>query len=404
MRVLHVIPSLSPVRGGPSEAMVHLAAGLQAEGVDVLVATTDDDGPGKRLDVPTAEPLDWQGIRAVFFAKKQYGVGALDEFLRAPELSTWLRANVKNFDLVHVHALFSWPSSTAMCIARHHGVPYIVRPLGILCQWSLQQAALKKKLFLALYERANLNGARALHCTATLEAREIAPLGLKLPRVAIPLGVPMPAPAGEEERRSARVTLGLPEDEPVLLYLSRWHPKKGLEMLTAVLQELRDHTAFRLILAGRGDAAYESAIREGIERAGLAERTLFPGFVRGAQKEACLRAADLFVLPSHSENFGVAVAEAMAAGVAPVITPGVALAEEVARNGAGWTPERTPEALRASLEEALGNREERGERARRAEHLARESFSWKNACTRLKTLYENVLAGTPLHDTVEETA
>jgi glycosyltransferase involved in cell wall biosynthesis len=386
-RILHLIQSVSPVRGGPSEAVFRMSAALRARGIGSHIVATTDDGAGV-LDVTCGEWSEFRGERIRFFPRWSPPVRALREFGYAPGLTTWLREHAKEYDVVHAHGLFSYATSFGMRAIRQAGDPYISRPLGVLCRWSLQQSRRKKQLFLAAVDRANLNGAAAIHCTAAMEAEEIGDLGLRAPLFVAPLGVDA-SEAPEGSKAEMKRALGLETDKPLILFLSRWHHKKGIEALLGAAACLpRD--SFTLAIAGGGEPDYEASIRRLAGELGLAS-AIFPGFVKGSTKWTWLKAADLFALPSQSENFGIVVAEAMAVGAAPLVGPGVALSREVAIASCGWVAEPTSSAVAAGIAEALANPEECRLRGERAADFAAKNLTWGILADRLAEVYNGIL-------------
>ena len=156
MKVLHVIPSVSSVRGGPSEGVLGIARALGNHGVETEIVTTNDNGE-KLLDVPLGRQTRYKEVPVRFFSRFSPSVRFLREYAISAGLTEWLWRHIKEYDIVHVHALFSYSTTIAMAISRLKGVPYIVRPNGILCKWSLNQQTLQKNVYLALIERSNIN-------------------------------------------------------------------------------------------------------------------------------------------------------------------------------------------------------------------------------------------------------
>lgn len=388
MRVLHLIPSISPLRGGPSQAVLALAAAQRARGLDAVVLTTNDHGDRVLGDLPIGRWCERQGVPVLAFARWSPPIRALREFAVASGLLGGLRRELAATDLLHVHALFSFPSTAGMALARQQQVPYLLRSIGQLNRWSLRQSPGRKRLLLKLVERRNLNGARALHFTSDAEREEAADLGLRPPAIVLPLGVelpeldpPVPASADREVR---------------WLFLSRIHPKKQLPVLFEALADLqRRQPAARWLLdvAGDGDASYVEQLQQLAQRLGLAERIHWCGFATGDAKAALLARADWFVLPSASENFGIAAAEALAAGTPVILSPGVALAPDVGQAGAGLVCEPEPAALAQALERALQPPSAAMVQAARA--LAAERYSWPAIAAALEQHYEAILSGGP---------
>jgi glycosyltransferase involved in cell wall biosynthesis len=281
-----------------------------------------------------------------------------------------------------------------MRIARKSGVPFVLRPMGMLNDWSLRQKALKKKCYLRLIERANLNAASAVQAMSAQEKIEIARLGFPGRIAVIPHGI-TPSPLIPGARKKLREELNLPENERILLFMSRFDVKKGLDLLIPALGRLKEEP-FTLVLAGKGDdPAFDAEILRLIRAAGLAERTLLPGFVSGPGKDLYLQGSDLFVLTSYDENFGVAVLEALAAGLPALVTQEVALSEFVARRNLGLVVgtdvARIEEAVRA-LFDGRQNHMHPGEK----ERIRREALSeyhWGHVAELLTGLYRDIIAG-----------
>ena len=386
MRVLHVIPSISPLRGGPSRAVIEMVAALRLQEVDAAILTTNDHGPGLHPDLVTGRWQQHQGVPVLAFPRWSPPVAALLEFAISPGLSFWLARHLKDYDLLHIHALFSYPSTTAMAQARWAGVPYILRSIGQLSPWSLAQSRGRKRLMLRLIERRNLQRAAALHFTTVAERDEAAALGLAPPSLVLPLGVRGPEPA-------AAAAGGRDGAAPVrFLFLSRLHPKKRLENLLdalALLQRLRPDAPWELAIAGEGEPRYVAGLQERSRRLGLGSRCRWLGFVEGEAKWQLLQAADWYVLPSAAENFGIAAVEALAAGTPVILSPEVAVAADVERCGAGLVCGSDPEALTLALGQAL----ERPSLSMRASalNLAQMDFSWSTIALQLRDAYRQLL-------------
>ena len=288
MRVLHLIPSISPLRGGPSQAALSMVAALREQGVDASILTTNDHGSGVQVDMPLRRWHQQQALGQVVpvlaFGRWNPPVRILREFGIAPALSCWLDQNASHYDLVHVHALFSCTTSLGMAQLRRQGVPYILRTIGQLNRWSLQQSRARKQLFLRLLDQGNLQSARALHFTSEAERDEASDLHLNTPSYVLPLGV-QSAPQLGIGIRSVGKRLS-----PIrLLFLSRIHPKKQLPVLfdaLALLKRRHPAKSWLLEIAGDGDPEYVQKLQHRCAALGLARQVQWHGFVEGQAKQA----------------------------------------------------------------------------------------------------------------------
>jgi glycosyltransferase involved in cell wall biosynthesis len=382
IRIVHIVPSIALIYGGPSQMVLGLAKGLATHGVDVTVLTTNANGDTGQvpLDVPLDRPVEQDGYRICYFRCAPFR-----RYKFSLDLLRWFARHASEFDLAHIHALFSPVSTAAATIARFQHLPYILRPLGTLDPADLQKKRWLKQFYATLFERPNLAGAVALHFTSDQEAKISNRFGT-LPRdLILPLGV-----NSLEDTPSH-----LPSSPPTLLFLSRIDPKKGLDLLLPALEQLlAERLSFRFVLAGTNpqDPNYESQIRAQIQASPLAAHTTITGFVTGAAKAALLRSADLFVLPSYYENFGIAVAEAMAAGIPVVISDQVHIWREIEQAQAGWVSTCTVSALTEQLRSALQSDQERQQRGANARIHALHHYSWNAIAQQMITAYREILA------------
>ena len=386
MRVLHVIPSISPLRGGPSLAIREMCRGLEQRGVVAHVATTNDDGPGL-LHVPLGRPIDDEGFTVWYFPRQT-------RFYTASwPLTTWLCRNVKEYDLLHIHCLFSYAALPAAYCAIRHRVPYVVRPLGTLTRWGMEKRRPRlKTLSFHLIERHILSRASCIHYTSEQERLEARAIGVEKSSMVVPLGIDLAPYSGLPPADALyRAYPGL-AGRFVVLFLSRLDPKKGLDLLLPAFSQL--HKADPrpvLVLAGDGPRDYVAHLHREAERLGIDRDIVWAGFLGGEQKLAALSAADLFVLPSYSENFGIAVVEAMAAGVPVVISDQVALCHEVRTAGAGLVTPRTAEAVASAMERLARDSDFRRSAGLNARRLAQEVFSRESMSGRLLEMYASAL-------------
>lgn len=369
INALHVIPTFSARDGGPPRALALMSRALGEQNVAVTIVTTDAR--------PFAEDLV-KLSRAKFYCFRAHS----PRFWRlSPNLWRWLRMNTINFDVIHIHSIFDFPTYMASMEARKAGKPYIIRPLGTLDPWGFKRKRWKKLPYYILVEKFNLRRANAIHVTSVSEAGNVRKLGFQN-EVIIP-----PAIEGYECQRVYRNNFPLR-----ICFISRLHQKKGLSVLFRSLHILRN-TGLDVMLdiAGVGDPVYERALHNEVECLALKDKVRFLGWCDEKQKRDLLSASDIFVLPSHSENFGNAAAEAMMAGLPVVVSDGVALATEIVCSGAGLVFHVGDTGALTSCIRQLISVEARQLLGERGRAFVMEKFSGAMVGMRLRELYESII-------------
>jgi glycosyltransferase involved in cell wall biosynthesis len=383
MKVLHVIPSLSPIHGGPTHALALIERALSAHGVTVETATTDDDGPHRRNAKRCGQPLQENGAVHWYFRKQ------LDFYKFSPRFAQWIRREAGGYDLLHIHALFSFTSSVAARAALRAGVPYVVRPLGTLDQYGMEQRRRRlKAISMRWVEAPILRRAAAVHFTSEAEAAQAKALGIAFKAVIIPLAV-------EPMQRSdvAHSSFAELRGSPCALFLSRLDPKKNLEgLIDAVALLAGPVPSLRLLIAGDGSPDYVATLHARAAALGISGRVVWAGHVEGERKAAAFAAADVFALASHSENFGIAAAEALASGLPCVLGRGVAIASDVVRAQAGVAVDTDAQSIADGLRRIIDDKEGLARMSANASRLAQQQFSMQVMGAHLKQLYTEILS------------
>ncbi len=327
MRVLQVLPSLSASAGGTAEGVIQQSLALMKLGHTVHVVTLDSPA------VSIASGLPESAVSLLGPARYKYGY--------CSRLRSWLDFHGQSFDVMVIHGLWQYPGLCASRAARRSRIPYVVYLHGMLDPWFKQTYPLKhlkKVAYWLLFERHVLRHARLVLSTTQeeqLRARHSFPL-YSAREAVVGFGI-HGRPASETYDRNA-VFEAYPDlsGKRVLLFLARLHAKKGCDLLIRAFAEVaaRDER-LRLVIAGPDDGDVRVELEQLARASAMAERILFLGLVEGDLKWSALENAEALALPSHQENFGVAVAESLASSVPVLISDKVNISREVAACGAG---------------------------------------------------------------------
>lgn len=350
-----------------------LVEGLSGAGVEVHVATTED-GVEEERQLVRGGVTWWRFRRQTGFYKFSW------------PMNRWLEEHVGDYGIVHIHALFSFAPMAAAYWARRRGVPYIVRPLGVLNQWGMKnrRPGLKKWSF-RLIERRILENAAWVHFTSEQEREEASKLGVRMRSKVI--ANPLPATV---RARAGRFRARYPElkERRIVLFLSRVDRKKGLDLLLAAFAAAQgDFPDAVLVIAGSGDAALERELRAKADSLGITASVWWPGFIEGEEKQEAFADADVFVLPSYSENFGIAAAEALAAGCAVIVSDQVAIEADIRAAQAGLVVPCETAAIAQAIREMLADRAMRAAMASNGRALAEANYSIESVTKKMVGAY-----------------
>lgn len=391
MRACHVVASINRNIGGPAVTVPRLAAALAARGMEIRLATLDYPEHGPQTTAPgvtlTSLPTT---------ARNRLGRGWSPAFHHA--LTTLAR---QQLDIIHNHGLWMFPNLYARQVALAARVPLVISPRGMVEQWSLGRSRWKKWLVWHAFEKTNLARAAMFHATSTEEAASIRALGLRQPIAMIPNGIEIPDADAAGDR--ALLERRFPElrGRRWLLFLSRLHPKKGVLELLRVWQRL--HAQFpdwHLVLAGPDLDGYSATVRAAVGDLQLPECVTLTGMLAGEMKDSAWAGAELFVLPTYSENFGVAVAEALAHGC-PALTTRGAPWRGLTEQRCGWWIEMTEAELASALNIALQlPAEERRAMGAQGRDWMRRDFSWAGIAQQMEAAYAHLLGHGPRPDCV----
>jgi glycosyltransferase involved in cell wall biosynthesis len=308
-------------------------------------------------------------------------------------LFRWLAEHIADYNLVHIHALFSFPSTAAAFWAKRHGVPYIVRPLGVLNSWGIQnRRRFLKRLSLPIIEGRILANAAVVHLTSEQERSEADAFLYGARSVVIPNPVTNRVEVNHKFGRTLRSKYAELGEKQIILFLSRLDPIKGIDLLLSAFAKTRSvYPNVALVVAGTGDNQFLSRLHEQSRLLGIKNDVIWTGFLEGEEKQAAFDCANAFVLPSYSESFGVAVVEAMARGLPVIVSDRVAIHCEIRAAHAGLVVPCDSDSLAQAMLTMLADGKRRSEMARNAVFLAKR-FSPDRVSETLTELYQSVAA------------
>lgn len=397
MKILHIIPSYLPAvyASGPIKPTHYLNKMLVKKGVDVVVYTMNFDGE-RRLDVPLEKEVNLDGVKVYYFPM------TFRPWQYSYKLHRALVKNIKNFDLIHITSVFLSTSTLGTYYARKYKIPYIISPHGSLMDEPLRFRSFKKWLYVFLFERRNLKNASAIHFVVEAEKEDYLKTSLPFKKsIVIPNCFDTEKLNQKSQPRLFREKINLTNDKKVILFLGRLSWIKGLDTLIPAFAEVvKKEPKTILILVGPDEGGYKKEIIKMIENSRLIYKDLdsisinqlnqyksaqisinqrvniiFTGMLTGVDKIVAFQESDIFILPSYSENFGMAVVEAMYFGLPVVITKNVGISPSVEKAQAGLVINKDENQLVEAILKILNNPDLAKKMGENGKKLVREEFN-----------------------------
>lgn len=385
MKIIHAIPYLSPGKGGPSVSVPALAQACALQGIDVTLSSQswpEDNFEAVNIDhvvVELTRTMDRSG----------FGFSTL--------LNRRLLRAAATHDLMHVHGLWMYITHAAAKSARVNKKPYVVTPRGMLEPYIMSRSILKKRLVQQLFQDQDISKAACIHVLSASEAESVRSLNYRNPIAVIPNGI---WPAQYESLPCKKTFENFFPDtanKKIILSMSRIHPKKGLLNLAEAWCRLaREFSSWHLVLAGPNELDHQQEIEHVLDHHGMRERVTFTGTLEGEKKMSALGAAELFVLPSFSEGFSMAILEAMICRLPVLLTPGCNFPESVKANAAIEALPNAKDVHRALRTFLEMNDLQRRQIGNNGCALVTSHYTWDRVASEMIKVYEWCLgAGTP---------
>lgn len=369
MKVMHITGSISRAGWGVSSVVRGLAKQHSENGVEVKIFSLNDEYAEEDTRLLKKVEIDF------FTANRVAGLNI------SSGLQSALEKSLSGNDIVHIHGIWMRQNILAGLISKKKQTPYIVSPHGMLKPWALTQGKIKKKLAMLVYQHKHLENAAVLHATSVQEAEQLRKLGFKNHIAIIPNGVSFPS-EGKICRNS--------KSKRTILFLSRVDKIKGLMNLVKAWELLKP-IGWQVVIVGPDSNGHTNELKLAINEAGLTADFLFLGSLEGDAKWKQYYDADLFILPTHSENFGLVVPEALYCGL-PVITTKGAPWSDLEVYGCGWWIDIGVDPLVTALNEAMSftdiDRISMGEKGR---NFVKAQYSWDKIANEMLSVYRWLL-------------
>ncbi|MGG0750481.1 glycosyltransferase [Priestia megaterium] len=386
MKILHIISNLATRYGGPSQAIQGMTKSLANLGHQVTIFTTNQDGKGT-LDVPIGKSIYQDKVEFKYFPiqnPKFFGTSLM--------MAKALKNEIRQFDIVHIHSLYLFHGAVAAYYCRKYNIPYIVRPHGTLDPFLYKRHRGRKAILEFLFENRNLKHAAALHYTTEEEwelAREfinnsngfVVPNGINLDNYYRPKSL-------------NKLYDKYPEikDKKVVLFFSRLNFKKGLDLLIdSFTQVAKQKEDVHLMIVGPDNEGYGAQVKEWIKENNIDDKVTFTGMLTGEEKLQALSVAEMFVLPSYSENFGISVIEAMIMGLPVIISNKVNIYRELLKCDAGEVVNCNSEELTRSILKLLDHTTYAQKLASNGEKMVKEYYQWSEVGKSLEKNYKSIV-------------
>jgi glycosyltransferase involved in cell wall biosynthesis len=387
VKILQILASVDPKSGGPALSATKLGEFLGAIGHDVTIYTTNYGIDGN-LDLPDGPAVVRDGVLYRYFSvdwPRNYRFSV--EFARA------LSRDVPHHDLVQIHGIYLFTTLAAAFYCQRYRIPYVITIHGMLDPFLRRKSRIRKAIYRWLFEKRCLDRAAAIHYTSEEEMELAKPLGIKAPTIVVPWGLDVSKYARLPENTLYKEQHPYLKDKKILLFLGRINFTKGLDLLCQAFGQIaRRRDDIHLLIAGPDNEGYAKNVRRWLAEEGVSNKTTFTGMIEGQEKLAALTGSDVFVLPSYTDSFGMAVVEAMASGLPVVISDRVKIWREIKQAGAGIVTNCDASELEQALLSVLDDSALKKRMGINGRELVEREFRWEKTAERMSGAYEEAIS------------
>jgi glycosyltransferase involved in cell wall biosynthesis len=394
LKILSVIPYFFPASayGGPVPIVYWICRNLVELGHEVTVFTTDACDGKNRLKVVTGEPVDVDGIKTYFFKNVSNSLAYHKRMFFSPGLIPVTKRKVKNFDIIHLHDFYTFHNAVVGNYANKYKIPFVITPHGALDPIRRKQKNFLKEVYIHLWGQRLLRDAKKIIVTAQAEVEQCLLGGINEDKIeVIPNGVTLSEFQSLYSKEETRKKYHFSRSDEVIVYLGQIHRVKGLDLLVkAFSRMMKENPKAKLLIIGP-DSGYLPTLKDLIKRKKIPRnKIVFTGLLDGKEKFSLLASGDIFVYPSYSEGFAVAILEAMAAGL-PVLITDKCYFPEVAKGKAGLVVHPEEQEIHEALLELLSDSQLRKKMGANSKKLIQQKFVWPKIVKRLEKIYYQVV-------------
>jgi len=385
LKILHVIANLSIKSGGPSQACLHMAAAVAALGHEVWIYTANQD-VSEETSIGRDQVEISNGVNIRYFPLNRPRFWGTSWRLGAA-----LCNDIPSFDVVHVHSLYLFHDWVASRACLKNDIPYIVRPHGTLDPFLYSRHRFRKRVMEWVFQNKALQGAAAIHFTSNDEQELAAQYCFGRPGIIVPNGVELPSETPEVFRSIFFKKHPELVDARIVLFFGRINFKKGLDILVNAFEKVKAKDAV-LLIVGPDNEGYGKRVRGWVKNLGVGERVIFKGLVAGSEKWEVLSAADIFVLSSYTENFGISVVEAMGMKIPVVISDKVNIWREIKAANAGVVVPCDVDATATAIDNLLLDSDLASKMGGNGRYEAEKTFNWETVGAQLEMHYKKLIS------------